>query len=546
METVRFGSFCLDPVRGSLLRDGQPILMPPKAFMVLHHLLRHPEKLITKDELLQTVWPRVCVGDGVLKVCIGGIRRVLGDPSKQPRFIETVHSRGYRFIGNITHLPHSTDAAQATVSNGRVRLAHFGNLSPAGNMGLQDYSAAPALGRAKELERLDACLARAFQGVPQVVLIKGEAGIGKTTLIESFLKRATATATAFVAQGRCFEHCIDTETYFSVIEALHSLCRGPKGDRAQELLSQWAPTWAIQLPTVVDSYKHVPSELNGTVRQRMPREFAAYVEALTAEQPLVLVLEDLHWSDYATVDLISYLTHRRSSAPFIIIGSYRCYELLKKTHPLKALLRELKARRGCNELSLGGLDGSVAQKFVSSHLPDSPATVKLSRILHEKTEGNPLFMIQMLDHWKQKGLFNVFDEERDFDKLLHDVRIGAPESIRALVDEQTELLSDYDRGVLEAASIIGLEFSASGVATLLNENIVAVENRCNHLAQHELLLCPASSSRWPDRRTASRYSFIHWIYQQVLFLHIPTARRSQLYERINLIAVRPRQNVRVS
>ncbi|MGH8610995.1 MAG: AAA family ATPase [Gammaproteobacteria bacterium] len=546
METVCFGSFCLDPVRGSLLREGQPILMAPKAFMVLHYLLRHPEKLVTKDELLQAAWPKVCVGDGVLKVCIGEIRRALGDPSKQPRFIETVHSRGYRFIGNITRLPHSIDGGQATVSNGRVRLAHFGNLSPAGNTGLQDHSAAPVLGRDKELERLDACLARAFQGVPQVILIKGEAGIGKTTLIESFLKRATATETAFVAQGRCFEHCIDPETYFSVIEALHSLCRGPKGDRAHELLSQWAPTWAMQLPTVVDSHKHLPSELNSTVRQRMPREFVAYVEALMAEQPLVLVLEDLHWSDYATVDLISYLTHRRTSAPFIIIGSYRYHELLKKNHPLKALLRELKARPACNELSLGGLDRSVAQKFVSSHLPDSPATVKLSQILHEKTEGNPLFMVQMLDHWKQKGLFNVFEEEGDFDNVLRDVRLSAPESIRALVDQQMELLSDYDRGVLEAASIIGLEFSASAVATLLNEDIVAVENRCNHLAQHEQLLRPASSTQWPDRRTASRYSFIHGIYQQVLLLRIPTARRSQLYERTNLLAVKSRHNVRVS
>ncbi len=512
--------------------------------MVLHHLLRHPKKLVTKDELLQAVWPRVCVGDGVLKVCIGEIRRALGDPSKQPRFIETVHSRGYRFIGNITQLPHSTDGAQAALSNGRVRLAHVGNLSPAGNMSLRDYSATLALGRDKELERLNACLARAFEGVLQVVLIKGETGIGKTTLIESFLKGATVRETAFVAQGRCFEHCIATETYFSVIEALDSLCRGPKGDRAHELLSQWAPTWAMQLPTVVDSYRHVPNESNGTVRQRMPREFAAYVEALTAEQPLVLVIEDLHWSDYATVDLISYLSHRWSSAPFIIIGSYRFYELSKKKHPLKALLRELKTRPACSELSLRGLDGSVAQKFVSSHLPDSPATIKLSRILHEKTDGNPLFMVQMLDHWKQKGLFNVFDEERDFAKFLHEVRIGAPESIRALVDEQMELLSDYDRGVLEAASIVGLEFSASAVATLLNEDIVAVENRCNHLAQHEQLLCPASGTHWPERRTASRYSFIHWIYQQVLFLHIPTARRSQLYERTNLLAVKSRQNVR--
>ncbi len=102
MDPVYFGAFSVDPVNARLQRDGTTIFLTPKAFSVLHHLVRHPQQLVTKKELLEVVWPKRCVGEAVIKVCVREIRKAIGDEAKSPHFIETVHTRGYRFIGEIT------------------------------------------------------------------------------------------------------------------------------------------------------------------------------------------------------------------------------------------------------------------------------------------------------------------------------------------------------------------------------------------------------------------------------------------------------------
>lgn len=98
-KRIIFGPFCLDLSNECLWKGSQAIMLRPKAFAVLHHLLRNPGRLVTKEELLNVVWPGTFVGDAVLKVAIRQIREALGDDPQSPRFIETAHRRGYRFIG---------------------------------------------------------------------------------------------------------------------------------------------------------------------------------------------------------------------------------------------------------------------------------------------------------------------------------------------------------------------------------------------------------------------------------------------------------------
>src|SRR3954470_8901012 len=98
---ISFGPFRLDAPNARLLRDGTPVALTPKAFDVLHHLASRPERLVTKDELLSAVWPDVIVSDASVKVCILEIRKALKDPVKKPKYIETVHRRGYRFVAGV-------------------------------------------------------------------------------------------------------------------------------------------------------------------------------------------------------------------------------------------------------------------------------------------------------------------------------------------------------------------------------------------------------------------------------------------------------------
>jgi DNA-binding winged helix-turn-helix (wHTH) protein len=97
----RFADFRLDLVNACLWRGTQPITLTPKAFDVLHYLVTHPDRLVTKDELLDAVWPETAVSDAVVRVAIGALRKILGDTAQTPRFIATVPRRGYRFLGSV-------------------------------------------------------------------------------------------------------------------------------------------------------------------------------------------------------------------------------------------------------------------------------------------------------------------------------------------------------------------------------------------------------------------------------------------------------------
>ncbi len=530
MESIFFWPFCLDPASGRLMRDGQAISITPKAFAVLHSLLQRPGKLITKGELLAAVWPRRCVGDGVLKVCIRELRQALGDESKQPRFIETAHRRGYRFVARITGVQAQFSHRFDRGALGKVPgcEANEQNLSSAGDRALSGSLDVGLLGRQTELDQLEASLRNACQGERQLVFVTGEVGIGKSALIEAFLRRATGTGPVCVARGHAFEQWIDEQEYVPVIEALQGLCRDPQGARPLDHLRRWAPTWLFQIPSAVKPEERVLPEPHRSTRQRMFAEIADFVEAVTNEQPMILVLEDLHWSDHATIDLISYLAHRQSPAAFMLIGSYRSNEVITKNQPVKALVQELKTHKACVEIPVQGLSELAVREFVAKRLRGRPHTAKVAQILYDQTEGSPLFMLEMMGHWIGKDLFNLLNDAGDMSDRLRDIRFGIPDAIRELVNRQFDLLPAYDRHVLKAASVTALEFSAEAVAALLDEDVMAVEECCEHLAHQQQFLDSTSSSRRPERRGASRYSFIHWLYKEIIFLGVPIAKRTQL------------------
>ena len=101
MRQILFPPFCLDPTNERLMRDREVIRLRPKSFAVLRYLAERPDKLVRKMELIEAVWPETYVTDTLLKVCVTEIRKALGDDSAAPRFIETAHRRGYRFIAPV-------------------------------------------------------------------------------------------------------------------------------------------------------------------------------------------------------------------------------------------------------------------------------------------------------------------------------------------------------------------------------------------------------------------------------------------------------------
>src|SRR5262249_3229738 len=291
---LRFPPFRLDPDNACLWRGPKAIRLTPKAFAVLQCLVESPGQLVTKDLLLERVWPKTVVGDAVLKVCVREIRRALGDRVGAPRYVATVHRQGYRFIADVAEAA-ETPARSAEAP--RVPVAE----APAPRRP-RYRSLAPLVARDPAPEHLQAWFDSAWRGSRQVVFVTGEQGIGKTTVVEAFLERVAADPRVWIAQGQCVETFGASEPYHPVLDALARLCRESGREPLVALLRKQAPTWLVQMPWLLDATDRdaLQRELLGATRERMLREMAELVEALTTEAPLVLVLEDLHWSDTAT------------------------------------------------------------------------------------------------------------------------------------------------------------------------------------------------------------------------------------------------------
>ncbi|MCI0354571.1 MAG: AAA family ATPase, partial [Acidobacteria bacterium] len=288
-----FGPFRFDPANACLWHGTQALPLMPITCALLECLVAQAGQLVTKDALLEAVWPATAVSDAVLKVRISELRKLLGDTAKVPQYITTVHRRGYRFMAPVT-LADPSALLGAAPSPPPPRATHL-------------------VGREPALAQLHHYLARAYQGDRQVVFVTGEAGIGKTALVEAWLTQVRAAPHLWVAHGQCVEHYGVGEAYLPMLEALGRLCRTPARARVLPLLRHRAPLWLVQLPWLLSAAERdeLQRVLWGTTRERMLREMAEALEALTAEQPLVLVFEDLHWSDYATLDLLAVLARRQ-------------------------------------------------------------------------------------------------------------------------------------------------------------------------------------------------------------------------------------------
>src|SRR5262245_59883529 len=301
---ILFSPFRLDPGNARLWRESQVIKLRPKSFAVLRYLLERPGQLVTKEELLNAVWPNTYVSDALVKDSILEIRKALGDDPRAPQFVETVHRRGYRWLASLR------SASPVPSSEFKVQSS---SLAPS-----PQHLPPTLVGREAELRQLHQWLGKALDGKRQIVFVTGEPGIGKTTVVEAFLERIEGEL--WIGRGQCVEHYGAGEAYMPVLEALGRLCREPGGTQLMELLNQYAPTWLAQMPALLktNELEAVQRRAQGATHERMLREMVEAIDALTAERPLILCLEDLHWSDVSTLELLAVVARRQETARLLV------------------------------------------------------------------------------------------------------------------------------------------------------------------------------------------------------------------------------------
>jgi len=557
----------LDAAKGQVWQGKRRLELPPKAFAVLRYLMEHADRVVSKDELLTAVWPGIVVSEWALTTCLRRLRRALGETAQTPQYIETMSRRGYRWIGPF--------AAAPRVQNAKLKIQNFTSPSPS-----RPFTPSSSFaGREAELEQLYQWLEKVRKGERQLVFVTGEAGVGKTALVDAFVAQIAARervqsaqpagkslksvvnnpeSQVWVARGQCIEHYGAGEAYLPVLEALGRLCHGPRQEPLVSLLRQYAPTWLVQLPWLLSpaDRQRLQREMFGATRERMLREMAEMIEVLTAagrdaDPPLlVLVLEDLHWGDYATLDLLSSLAQRRDAARLLVLATFRPVEVIVREHPLRGVKQALQQHGQCVELRLEGLAEAEVGEYLTRRFATSPAPASigeassepsrssvmspqsLAPAIYQHTNGNPLFVVNTVDDLVARGVIVQDEEHWEVQGKLEDIELGLPENLRQMLREQVERLSTEEQRVLEAASVAGVEFSVAAVAAEEEEELGLVEERCEGLARRGQFLRLAGESEWPDGTVAGRYSFLHALYQHVLYERTTARRRSHLHQRI--------------
>jgi len=500
---LRFDAFDLDEADARLKRDGKPVALPPKAFGVLCALARQPGVLVTKNALLDAVWGHQHVSESVLKTTISQLRAALADDAASPRYIETASRLGYRFIAAKASAEAGTQAVAAAVTS-------------------------TFIGRRDALGRLGNSWRRAAEGQRQLVWIAGDAGVGKSTLLENFVRASGAAA---IAQGQCIEQYGTGEPYLPVLQALGDLCRAYP-ELASTMLSV-APTWLLQLPWLIGEAERMAlaRELAGVSQERMVREFHELVARFTQRQPLLFVVEDLHWCDDATLRLMDHYARQRGSARILWIGTFRLTQVIAEGHPLQRLRQELRLHRLCEEIVLDPFSEAEVLEYLRGRLPAADAQEGFVRRVHVHTDGLPLFVVNVVDALlgAEAELSGTARQRLSF---AANTPLPVPEDLMGAVETRIGKLPPETASLLEAAAVCGVEFRAGAVAEVLGRALSEVIDECDRLVKKQYWLRHNAAIDLSDGSLDASYSFRHAIYRHVFYHRIGVSLRVQLHRRV--------------
>ncbi len=502
-----FQPFRLDTVNHCLWRGEDRVSLTPKAFDVLRYLVEHADRLVTQNEILEALWPETYVNPEVIKKYVLGIRKALGDRPDKREFIETFPRRGYQFVASVSEV--SAGAPSDVGINAVSKI----------------------VGREASMTQLEGYLGRALKAQRQVLFITGEAGVGKTTLVDAFHQTATHYPNLRVVRGQCVEGFGGKEAYYPVLEALGQWVREASGGPVVHTLAKQAPTWLIQFPSLVKAEQReaLQKEILGATRERMVREICEALESLTAQDPLVLVLEDLHWVDPSTLDFISALARRRGPAKLLLLGTYRPADVIISQSPLKALKQDLVLHNLSHEIGLERLEESDVAEYLAIKFVDGGFPPRFAKLIYHHSGGNALFMVTILQDMVKKGVIAQANGKWTLSVALEDVGPSVPETLDQLIDAQFQQLSAVEQRILRTASVAGERFSVWAISTSVEIEADRIQDACEELSARLQFIRCAGTHELANGQISAHYEFRHSLYREVLYRRLPEATRSKLH-----------------
>jgi AAA ATPase domain len=422
------------------------------------------------------------------------------------RTIETRHRRGYRFMMPAT------------------RIVDRSRAHPRPQVSAREPS--QLVGRVSHLQELGRAFDRAWSGQRQIVFVTGEPGIGKSSLADFFLEQLQTTHAVRIAHGQCLDHHGIGEPYLPLIEALTRLAGGRDGTAVKRIISAQAPSWLAQMPSLWTRSERSALEARGrATRERMMRELTLAVETIASETPILLKLEDIHGSDASTLDWLAHVARRPEHARLMVLATFRSNDAAAAKADLGGLVTELALHGRCKQIALSPLGLEAIEIYLKARLGDedgSARSCEMATLLMERTGGNPLFVVSILNELAQAEISG-----RTADAIL-----SIPHDVRRFIDRQIDQLNESERSLLTAASVIGREFAAAAVAVALGIDVEKVETSCAHLSRHGVFIVRSASVTWPDGTPAELYSFRHDLYRELLYDRLQATRRALCHARV--------------
>jgi DNA-binding winged helix-turn-helix (wHTH) protein/tetratricopeptide (TPR) repeat protein len=553
------GEWRVEPRSNRVSRRGEVVRLEPRTMELLVCLASSPGQVLSRRELVDRVWRVEAVADSSLTRTVADLRRVLGDDARDPRYVETASKRGYRLVAEVRAATGGVPVSAAEEPGGEAERP-------------------TCVAREAELARLASFVDSALAGRGGVALVSGEAGTGKTVLVRELAWRATvAHDRLVVASASCSAHTGAGDPFAPFRRLLGQLTGDRDTPAATVGLSreQARRLWRLA-PVACERVAACGPDLVETLlpgtelleRARVAAPAAAWLDGLARlverkvslppdaslqqgavigqcvnvllsvarQQPLVLVLDDLHWADGGSMSLLFELARSLAGSPLLVVGTYRPEEVGVgrggDRHPLEPVLHELK--RGSGDVTLE-LPASGDRAFVEELVDSEPN--RLGRdfrdALYRRTEGHALFTVETLRMLQDRGMISndlegcwVAAEGIDWNSL--------PGRVEGAVAARIERLPDELRDLLAVASVEGEEFTAEVAARVLGVDTREVVHRLGRelAARHRLVV--ARGVRALARGRLSVFGFAHVLFQRYLYGALDVVERLHLHGRVGV------------
>lgn len=507
-DPLRFGAFAVDPQQARVLLHGEPIKLRRKARLVLNLLALNQGRLLPTAEILGAVWPDVTVTPHVLTDIVSTLRRVLALDRTACCRIENERGTGYRLVVE-------GDGAE----NSRADAPSL------------DESEAACIGREDELAELGRHWQAALAGRTRIVLLGGAAGIGKSALVTSFCSEAARRPAAATLTGRCHDGLGEAEPYQPFFQALDGMEAHWGRDVLAATVRRCAPTWLAQLPWLAGAAEldAVRRSVAGSHPARLHRETAALLRSLSSHQPVLLVIEDLHWADTSTLHLIDALATNGDGARVMVVGTYRSLETELRDDTATASLAELQRRLSllpeATEIPLRPWPPGVAGSYARRRLRGDIAA-ELEAAIEKHCGGIPLIAKGLLDSLIRDDALQWRDGRCELAEGMALDWVQLPGEVEAMLQSQWRILSPATRALLQAAAASGDTFSAADVAHIAGAEEETTRDQLEELCDRGCFL-----ERAEGLLELGDYAFQHASFRRTAIDALSPTRARRLFRR---------------